>query len=302
MNLDNIAVIILNYNNAQLSIDAVTSLLSLHSDIKIVLVDNCSTDNSRVLLSDYSNNNNNNNLIIRFNDKNTGYAAGNNYGVREACDAFPNIEYICIMNPDVRIQDAQVLKSLVNSLKNNNNIGAITAETILNGEYTKDSNQSAWRFFNKKTMILQGGVFGRLFYKDLYYRHFDKNLSNIVLVDVVQGCFFIIRKNDFLHIDGFDEKTFLYYEEMILAKKLIKIDKKCAVLLGVYIQHNHKDKDFSMKIKSKKFFDMKCYLESRLYYLENYFEASDVYKHIASCLLYLDYRLKKFILSFILKD
>lgn len=40
-------------------------------------------------------------------------------------------------------------------------------------------------------------------------------------------------------IGGFDERTFLYYEEDILAEKVRSLGLKNAVLSDFWIEHNH---------------------------------------------------------------
>lgn len=296
--LNNLAVIILNYNNAKLSLEAARNIVRLNLDIKVVIVDNYSTDNSKEIL----NNAQLNNIYVFFNDSNLGYAAGNNYGASLVFEKFSEVDTLCVMNPDIIVPNRNTIISLYEQINQSEDIGAITTEVILNGVYKNKRNQCAWKFFDKTTMLLQGGVLGRLFYKDLYYNSLPVNNEGLALVDVIQGCFFMIRKSDFLKIGGFDENTFLYYEEMILAKRLEKIGKKCAVLVGWHINHNHQEKDKSILELSKKYFDMKCYLDSRLYYLDKYLNGSKLYKIFARYILIIDYYIKKVILYPMLKN
>ena len=53
----------------------------------------------------------------------------------------------------------------------------------------------------------------------------------------VSGAFFLMKKDDFIKIDGFDPNTFLYYEEPILAERLKRIDKKMFFLNDVEVLH-----------------------------------------------------------------
>ena len=48
--------------------------------------------------------------------------------------------------------------------------------------------------------------------------------GNLTKVEVVSGCFFMIRKDILELVGNFDNTTFLYYEENILACKLKSID------------------------------------------------------------------------------
>ena len=50
--LNNLAVIILNYNSSELSIAATKNILDLKTGAKVIVVDNCSTDNSQEVLDE----------------------------------------------------------------------------------------------------------------------------------------------------------------------------------------------------------------------------------------------------------
>ena len=56
---------------------------------------------------------------------------------------------------------------------------------------------------------------------------------------VVEGSFFLIRRSDYEAIDGFDERTFLYAEEIILARRLKEIGKKVGAVPALRYDHLH---------------------------------------------------------------
>ena len=294
---NNLGIIILNYNAGNLSIKAAMNILQFDLNIKVIIVDNCSTDNSREILEK---NKGIKNLYIIYNKVNSGYAAGNNYGAKWICENLPTIDTLCIMNPDVVISDANTLVTLYEKINEHKYIGALTTEVIMNGNYSDKRNPCAWKFFTEWTMLLEGGIIGRLICRDLYYESLHCYDDNIALVDVVQGCLFVIKKETFCEIKGFDENTFLYYEEMILAKRLEKIGKKCGVCLDLFINHNHKVEKLQTRKLQAKYFEMRCYLESRIYYLENYMNTSQLYKIVTKKILQTDYYIKKAILKLIL--
>ena len=273
----------------------------MDNTINIMIVDNCSNKINKDQLIQFSRFNQR--IHCCFNDKNSGYAAGNNFGIIEAYKRFAYFDKICIMNPDVVIPSANVLYDMVSILNKRNDIGALTVKTIFNGK-TENPNVCAWRFFSKITILLQGTIIGKLLFNNQYYLNLDNNadLDSLSIVDVVQGCFFMINRNVFEGIEFFDDRTFLYYEEMILAKKLLNNGYRNAVLVKHYIYHNHTSKDRDLKNIIKKTFDMKCYLDSRLYYLDKYMVGNRLYKLFAKTFLVIDYRLKKIILRFLLNE
>ena len=67
-------------------------------------------------------------------------------------------------------------------------------------------------------------------------RHIKRKLTashnRIEDAGVVEGSFFIIRAKDYIAIEGFDERTFLYAEEIILARRLKAAGQKVEYLQG----------------------------------------------------------------------
>ena len=82
-----------------------------------------------------------------------------------------------------------------------------------------------------------------LIWFNLDKRHIRKKLEasgeKVAEAGVVEGSFFCIRAEDYLAIDGLDERTFLYAEEIILARRLLKIGKKVGVLTKERYEHLH---------------------------------------------------------------
>lgn len=298
--LNCLVVVILNYNSSDISIRTALDVASLDPKINIIIVDNCSNATNRDKLIDFSKINNR--IRCCFNDRNSGYAAGNNYGIKEASKIFQNVDKICIMNPDISIPNVCIFREMIDILNKRKDIGALTVKTIFNGKKTSP-NVCAWKFFSKYTMFFQGTLVGKLLNINPYYNNLDSNIDIDFLakVDVVQGCFFIINRKVLENIGYFDENTFLYYEEMILGQKLKNKGYSNAVYIKHFIFHNHGSKENSLKIYHKRLFDMKCYLNSRLYYLEKYMPESKIYKFLVKKWLIIDYKLKQFILYLILK-
>ena len=100
-----------------------------------------------------------------------------------------------------------------------------------------------------------------LSYKDSYY---NKELN---VVEVVHGCFFMIKYDCFKEINYFDSKTFLYYEENIIGSKMKTKGYKTYIDTSVEVIH-----DLSVSI-DKSFSSLKKYKilkTSQLYYEKEY--------------------------------
>lgn len=250
-------IVILNYNDSKTTIDLLNRIKNYDMLDEIVVVDNNSTDNSIEKLKKYENNN----IKLIVNKENKGYGAGNNIGCKYL--AQKNVDYIIISNPDVVFTNEDIQK-LCDSF--NSDIAIVAPVVDEHGILNR-----GWKFETTFVDSLSNyNYVGRWFKKRRLYKneYYNKKLSK---VDVVSGCFFMARKDIFEKIGFFDENTFLYYEENIIAKK-IKNEGKCIYINNdVKIIHKHSvSVDKSLK-KIKKF---KILAKSQRYYHKNYNNAS----------------------------
>lgn len=297
--LSDVAVVILNYNTVRDTINLVNHILKFNSGIFIIVVDNNSTDSSW------------DDLVHEFNDikhvklfrnySNGGYAKGNNIGISLA-KSINGIKFVAIVNPDV-IFEKKTLEEMRNVLSDEE-IGLVTTRTIYCGEERK-YNECAWKHANLWRWIFDVTIFGTLLRKGDFVININNIMEKIrgyyppayyadtlVFVDVVQGCFFLTKLQTILDVRGFDEGTFLYYEEDILAKKIEKINKRNAVLSKYWIEHNHKTKNKELKDKNKKIFHVKQEYSSRKYYLDKYCELNKLLKLVIKSIWMFDYTIK----------
>jgi hypothetical protein len=92
-----VGIVILNWNKAEETIACLESLSNLsYPNYKLILVDNCSTDDSVNKFREYDPN-----LEILETSENLGYAEGNNVGIRHVLMFHP--DYIFVLNNDVRV-------------------------------------------------------------------------------------------------------------------------------------------------------------------------------------------------------
>ena len=107
-----------------------------------------------------------------------------------------------------------------------------------------------------------------LFYKDECYK------NNVMEVEAVSGCFFVINSFILKQCDYFDENIFLYYEENVIAKKIQKINKKVLINTQVEVFHNHSvtiDKNINHIKKYKELKKSQIYFQ-KYYNHANWFE------------------------------
>lgn len=265
--LQEVAVIVLNYVSYSMTIECVDRIKA--SKCHIVIVDNCSPNNSFELLFNYYKEVANVSVIKS--DRNGGYAYGNNVGIRWAEKNITKIKYISIMNPDV-ILDEKTLASLVTFLNEHEKVAVVAPLVIESNKKTIDS--MGWKLWNKKELLQSAGYFfakriqkkseGELVVEDGHIVHY---------VDVVKGCFFVTKLKTIMQMGLLDEETFMYGEEDIFAYKVKKSNLKEAVLIDQYCKHDHiKVSDKAQLLRIQKHVG-KTY-ESRRILLKKYYRAN----------------------------
>lgn len=111
-----VSIITVNYNQAGVTCDLIASLHNItYPNFEIIVIDNASpSDNPKVIKERFPN------VILVENPINYGFAAGNNFGLMRARG-----EFVLLINNDIEVPP-DFLEPLVNKLKNNPAIGAVS--------------------------------------------------------------------------------------------------------------------------------------------------------------------------------
>lgn len=280
-------LVVVNYNDHQTTFKFIQNIKNFKNIDLIVVVDNCSTDDSYKklkVLEDSS-------LKIIKSDKNGGYGYGNNIGIKYAIKILGKCNII-ITNPDIEFKNKDI-KILTDGLNKDEDCAVVAPIILENGKENK-----GWKLPTIYQDVLLNIVFIHrylrkplLFYESKWYN------KKHVQVDCVSGCFFIIKSEIMKKINYFDENIFLYYEENILGKKIKLINKKVFVDTEVKIVHHH---SISIDNSVSKIEKYKILKESQMYYHKKYNNASMIGK-LLLCLtnkltlfvLYIYYLLKQ---------
>lgn len=228
---ERIAIIILNYNDS----DHVESLIAKIKEYKIiykiVVVDNCSSDNSYNNLKNISDEK----VNVIISERNGGYGYGNNYGVKYAKKMW-DCKYALIVNPDVEFSEKTIEKLYFAMIQIPDCAVSSCKQVNSNVQNTK----SAWRLphtlwsyvFNSEKVL-------KKFTADLYYKDDYLMQNPIVEVDCVQGAMLLVEIENFLSFGGYDEHVFLYCEETNLGFDLRKNGFKTIYVNGCEYYHYH---------------------------------------------------------------
>lgn len=195
-----LSVVIVNYNVRYFLELCLKSVQAAIPDIQaeIIVVDNNSPDDSvqmvRQLFPE---------VALLANTVNVGFAKANNQGV-----AMAKGEYVCILNPDTVLAEDTFTK-ILDFADSRPDAGAIGCRMI----------DGTGRFLPecKRNLPTPKVAFQKIFGSgDLYYaRHIKPHQNGAVAILV--GAFMLIRKEVYLEVGGFDEKYFMYGEDIDLS-------------------------------------------------------------------------------------
>ena len=235
-NKKQVSIIIVNYNKYELTQKCIASIFNNVNDIEyeIIVVDNCSTNESyEVLKSFYIDNER---VSVINTEHNNGFGDGNNFGVS-------NCKYknILLLNPDVILMKNS-LKKMLDKLESDEKIGLLGCK-LLNGDLTLQ--YSCRRFIPFNEFIL-----ARTPIKKIVSRKKVEKINNKYLmkdydhmkekeVDWIMGSCLMLRKEDFLKVKGFSKEYFMYFEDVDLCYKLIQIGKKVVYYPKCEMIHLH---------------------------------------------------------------
>ena len=249
-------IVILNYNDSENTIKMIEQIKDYKCFSKIVIVDNCSTDDSVEKITPYIRNH----IVLLEAKKNKGYASGNNIGLKYL-DKETNCELVIISNPDVLVEES-VINEMILDMKKNKDISFLGPKILEYGRITK-----GWKLPNYFTELLSTVNLLHRFsfqfqkYPDDYYQ------EKLCKVEVLHGCFFMARLSSFKKIHYFDPNTFLYYEENIIAHKAR--DKGLFSFVDTSLSVNHLGSQ-SVKKNLQKVKKYKVIKKSMFYYEKEY--------------------------------
>src|SRR5512143_1465068 len=204
-------VVIVNWNSGKQLAECVRSVQELESSptyrlSKCIVVDNASADGSAETLPSGGLD-----LQVLRSPVNQGFGAACNRGA-----ALVQSDYILLLNPDIRL-NPDSLSGAMMFLEHPEN-----ARVGLLGEQLVDeqcrAQPSAARFPTPGSLIYQMIGLDRAWprrFPPFAVSDCDPELSGAV--EVLQGAFLLVRRAAFHQLSGFDERFFMYYEDVDLA-------------------------------------------------------------------------------------
>ncbi len=199
----NISIVILNYLNYMDTIECLESIQDkFENRYPIVVVDNCSSNESAQVLAGYCKKHERIRFICA--RRNYGFAKGNNIGINYARKVFYS-DYVLVINNDTLIIDKHYIDRLLS--KYQPGIGVLGSKVVLKSGSIQ--NRLYFSFACRDVFRL---IRGSKSSWDLLI----PTTSNVKRSEYLHGCALMFTPDFFLHYKGFDPRTFLYGEELLL--------------------------------------------------------------------------------------
>ncbi len=200
--------------------------------------------------------------------ENLGYARGNNIGIRFALEI--GADYICILNNDTIIE-SNFVEKMVNVFQKLPNDAAVLGPRILDYRDHSDWQRPTIKPSSLFFLLPKAIAFKlRRKYKidTFLYRIFWYSGEESAAVYTLPGSCLFFKSDALKAINGFDERTFLYFEEDIVAEKLKAADLMEYFIPQVKIYHK-----WGKSIQIAGFIH---FFQSSLYYYRQYKKADFV--------------------------
>lgn len=205
-----IDIVIVNWNSGhwiKKCLDSIFKSTQQELISQVFLVDNFSTDNSLQEISPHPN------LKIIANMTNKGFAAACNQGIHHG-----DSKYVVMVNPDALVESNTLVECF--------NFMEANSEVDICGVKQKDENglvrPSCARFPTPLRFLFDAAGLSKMaphFFKPATLMTDWDHLSS-KKVDQIMGSFMFIRRDVFSRIGFFDERFFVYFEELDLSKRL----------------------------------------------------------------------------------
>ena len=211
-----ISVVIVSYNSEDFIEKCITSILKHLPNSEVLVLDNNSSDSTYKKLEQFGNK-----IKLVKSSENLGFGRGNNKAVKQASGG-----YLFLLNPDTEMISS--INELVN-FYNDHDAGIVAPKLVTPTGQIQESVKklpSLWGAFKEYVLGVKNA-----------YSQYAPSVKEPIEVEMAYGAAWLIKKELFNQLNGFNEKFFLYYEDAEFCKRLNKMGKKVYYYPGVSIKH-----------------------------------------------------------------
>lgn len=252
-------IVIVNWNSSHYLLDCIQSIFTEKNETlvnKVIIIDNNSSDGSleKIDLS--------NKISIIINNENQGFSKACNQGFK-----LSTAPYILLLNPDARLLD-NTLEDCIAFMEHSTEVDILGCQLLDDNGHIAPSCS---RFPTPLAFFYDASGLSKLapsiFHPATVMTDWDHKESK--QVDQVMGAFMFMRRTIFDKVGYFDERFFVYFEELDFARRLV--GKKGISFYNANIKALHTGEGTTHSVKAFRLF---IFLRSRLQYAKKNFSKS----------------------------
>lgn len=257
-----ITIIIVNYNVKEFLANCLRSVENASGGLntQCIVVDNASKDGSVEFLRNRFKN-------VRFieNSENYGFGKANNQAIREAKG-----KYILLLNPDTLLQE-DTLRILTRHMEKNSECGACGCKIVNpDGTFAPESRRTVptistalFKASGLTALFPESRLFGR------YYESW-KDEDKPGEIEVLSGSFMFFRSSVLKEAGGFDERFFMYAEDIDLCYRVRNNGWRIDYVPGTSIIHYKGESSKQNNMQYVRHFNRSLYLFFEKHYSSRY--------------------------------
>ena len=260
-----VSIIIVNYRSWPDLIKCLTSLKKIsfkQNNIEIIVVDNQSQDGK---FNEFSAKFPENKFIL--NSGNFGFSQACNLGASHASG-----KYLLFLNPDTEVSENtfEVLLSLAHKHPDYKLISC--KKVNLKGIYEKTNT----RF---PTLLTFFGIFRAISRKFFGSKKKGIQDSEVIFPDWLSGSLVLMSQEWYDKLGGWNEDYWMYYEDVDLSYRTVKLNGKIALINNVEIIHNHGGST-RINITTKALTKAEVIISRHVYVQNNFTGVKRIFTHL----------------------
>jgi GT2 family glycosyltransferase len=205
-----LSIVIVTWNCKKFAQECLDSVTALRQDARteVIVVDNASTDGTPELIQ-----NSYPDVILVQSGENLGFPRGTNVGIRRASGQF-----LCLINPDVKVLDGSI-ETMLKYLEGNSRVGLLGPRMLSPDGTSCRSYMGAPNLWNLlcRALALDTIFPGNKLFGGFLMFYFDR--SKVAEVDVLNGWFWVTRREAVQEVGLLDEALFMYADDLDWSKR-----------------------------------------------------------------------------------
>lgn len=220
----NLSIITVSYHSEKFIEKYLNALLHFApADCEIIIVDSGSKDNTVKKIKQYLSKSPKRNKVKLIESKeNIGFGRGNNLAVKRSKG-----RYLFFLNPDTELKSS--LNVLTSFYQHTKDAGVVAPKLVMGDGRVQPSV--------KNLPTVRGAFKEYVLGIKHSYSEYTPVTDQVLEVESVYGAAMLVSREVFNRVHGFNEKFFLYYEDVDFCKRVRKLGKKIYYHPGVEIMH-----------------------------------------------------------------